>query len=399
MIWLMNGAAASASTIINAGGAGYTPMGAADFNGDGKADLLWRRSSDGMLKIQLTDGAATEVSPGPAQFQLRTFADVDGDGKADIVWYKPGDGSAVAWLMNGAQHVSDQSYPAGASGYEVIGAGDFNADGKADLLWFRPSSDAMLAIQFTNGSWTLLDNADPGWKLRGLGDELVAGTPLPPLLLTPTGTIGTANPNYKWSASSRAASYYLLAQNTAGVAVGELHTAAELNCGIGMGLGTCTWTPASTLTNGSSYNWFVYAGNGEGAGQWSMPTAISISVAAPTVPVLITPSGTITTTSPQYQWNAFPGATAYYLLVQNTAGVAVSESHTAAEVGCASGGICSWISTSPLTNGTAYAWFVNATTPSGTTAWSDGNQLFVNAAGPSAPSAPAQLDPPVPQQR
>jgi hypothetical protein len=68
-------------------------------------------------------------------------------------------------------------------------------------------------------------------------------------------------------------SLVLLVQNTAGVAVGESHTAAELGCGAGTG--TCSWTPSTALTHSTAYGWFVNATNSLGAGSWSNGNAIT----------------------------------------------------------------------------------------------------------------------------
>ena len=83
--------------------------------------------------------------------------------------------------------------------------------------------------------------------------------------------------------------------------------------------------------------------------------------------------------TPTYRWNMSPGATSYYLLVQNTAGVAVGESHTATELGCAGGGtgVCTWTPSVGLTHGATYSWFVNATNSLDTSAWSAGKSMTI----------------------
>src|SRR6185312_5685333 len=69
-------------------------------------------------------------------------------------------------------------------------------------------------------------------------------------------------------------------------------------------------------------------------------------VPPPAAPTTISPSGTITTTTPTYTWNAVSTATSYSLLVQNTVGVAVSQSVTATAAGCPSGtGTCTFAPT------------------------------------------------------
>src|SRR5258708_34220756 len=89
--------------------------------------------------------------------------------------------------------------------------------------------------------------------------------PAPPVTSPPNGTITWTTPPYSWAASTGATSYYLLVQNTGGVAVGQTYAASALGC---LGGGTCTITPTAALTNGSTYNWYVSASNNVGTSPW-----------------------------------------------------------------------------------------------------------------------------------
>ncbi|HQY47234.1 MAG TPA: VCBS repeat-containing protein, partial [Usitatibacteraceae bacterium] len=77
---------------------------AADFSGDGKADLLWRHTS-GDTWVWLMDGTAfvsggSIGNPGLA-WSIRSVGDFDGDGKADILW-RHTDGTTYFWKMDAA---------------------------------------------------------------------------------------------------------------------------------------------------------------------------------------------------------------------------------------------------------------------------------------------------------
>jgi len=200
--------------------------------------------------------------------------------------------------------------------------------------------------------------------------------PKAPVQASPSGAATTATPAYAWNASAGATSYYLIVMNTAGVAVSSSYSASALGCG--SGTGTCSITPSIALANGSTYNWFVNASNNVGTSGWSNGLTITVSGSGPTVPgapTLVSPTGTVATTTPTYMWNASPGATRYYLLVQNTHGVAVSLSVTATAAGCATGSTCSYTPGTPLAPATTYSWFVNASNSLGTSAWSAGKTI------------------------
>ena len=92
-------------------------------------------------------------------------------------------------------------------------------------------------------------------------------------------------------------------------------------------------------------------------GPSSLP--MSFPASSPGPATLVSPSGTITTTTPTYTWNAVPGATWYYLWVNDSTGNRINRWYTAAETGCPAGtGICSIDPATALATGEGFWWIL-----------------------------------------
>jgi hypothetical protein len=123
--WQMNGATIASSTNVTFQGSAVTPdaswsiAGVGDFNGDGKADILWRQGTTGSLVLWSMNGAtiaqsATVVSQGSAvvpdaSWSVVQISDFDGSGNSQILWRQATTGSMLDWHMNGAQIVTSQA--------------------------------------------------------------------------------------------------------------------------------------------------------------------------------------------------------------------------------------------------------------------------------------------------
>ena len=155
LLYTMNGMTVLTSAPLPGAAPGWVLAGIGDFNGDGKADLLWQNTADPMqFWIYLMNGT-TITGSGPvnvaAGYLPTQIGDFDGNGKDDILWENAA-GARWIYFMNEISIASAMQAPAAATGWVVVGAGDFNGDGKADLLWRNTANPTQFWIYLLNGA-------------------------------------------------------------------------------------------------------------------------------------------------------------------------------------------------------------------------------------------------------
>ncbi len=140
-LWKMQGAEVDAKNRILDIRVPWTIVGVADFDNDGKDDLLWRNGNEAKLVIMYMDGQNRRENLPLSNIVVQRpwnvvgVADFDGDTKQDILWRNDSLGRTVIMLLDGDARKENIILPAIYAPWYVVGVGDFDNDGKADIVW------------------------------------------------------------------------------------------------------------------------------------------------------------------------------------------------------------------------------------------------------------------------
>jgi hypothetical protein len=164
-VWFMAGAQRIGRATITSGGQPaqiglpFRIAASRDFNGDGKADILWHNGATGESQLWFMDGyklvnRATVVDKNGAAFLVGlpwcivATSDINRDGQADIVWHNAASGETQVWFMD-RHRVTDRQTVQDKQGkpmlvgapWQIVGANDMNFDGWADIVWHNASTN------------------------------------------------------------------------------------------------------------------------------------------------------------------------------------------------------------------------------------------------------------------
>jgi Tol biopolymer transport system component len=185
-IWLMNGTTVIGTPDLGVVGNGWSIVGTGDFNGDGFGDILWR-NTNGDTSIWLMTGTATTVQVlsttdlggVPTSWSVAQTGDFNGDGKADILWRNT-NGDTSIWLMTVSgtqmQVLSTTDLGLVPTTWNVVNTGDFNGDGKSDILWHNMNGRTSIWLMTANGtqvqvlSTTSFGTVPTSWNVAVTGD-------------------------------------------------------------------------------------------------------------------------------------------------------------------------------------------------------------------------------------
>ncbi|MBF0608932.1 MAG: FG-GAP-like repeat-containing protein [Candidatus Magnetobacterium sp. LHC-1] len=146
-IWLMRGTEIIGGGIVASGiAAGWIIRAVGDFNADGKSDVLWQDTVTGDVAIWLMEGGSIKTGgyvlrAMPVQWELVSSGDFNGDKKLDVLWRNTSSGDIYLWLMDGTTIAGGGHIVRGmSSDWAIKAVADLDGDGKSDIVWQQTTS-------------------------------------------------------------------------------------------------------------------------------------------------------------------------------------------------------------------------------------------------------------------
>lgn len=159
----------------------------ADFNSDGKPDLLLRKYSQNEVSVVMQkDGAfktenKVEVLKLDNSRMVVGAGDFDGDGDPDLVFQNRDSGGIFVSYWNGSRFANTRQIgTVDNRALRAVGVGDFNFDNRPDILLHNEATGAV-AVWLLNDTSVLgvksLGSADPVWHAHAVQDMNTDGHP------------------------------------------------------------------------------------------------------------------------------------------------------------------------------------------------------------------------------
>jgi hypothetical protein len=199
--------------------------------------------------------------------------------------------------------------------------------------------------------------------------------PVTATLTSPSGSISSTTPTFRWDEAPGAMWYNLWVNDSTGSKINQWYRNEEAGCP--PGIGPCTVSPSVELSPGSG-QWWVRTYNSAGYGDWSSGMSFSVGVSSPGQATLLSPSGSITDTTPPYEWDAVAGATWYHLYVNDSTGNKINQWYSAMDLHCPrSPALCRVTLGTVLASGNGQ-WWVQTYNSAGSGDWSSGMLFTVS---------------------
>src|SRR6059036_7246 len=171
----MKNGAVSSEIVLPAAPTGSRVVGTGNYDGNRSADLLWENSSTRALTLWLLNGGAVLATgtldrsslPSAEEWHVGGSADFDGDGRDDLLLFSRVKGEAEVWTFNTAAVASRTRIPGHVGAWSVVAVDDTDGDGMAEIVWLDELNRA-LELRDPNASAPVaLGALAAGWRVRG----------------------------------------------------------------------------------------------------------------------------------------------------------------------------------------------------------------------------------------
>lgn len=199
-VWLMNGTNLKEGRWLLAGTTDWKVVGTGDFNRDGRTDLVWQNPG-GSVAVWLMNGTnlanGVNVFGGTTDWKVVAVKDFNNDDRPDLIW-QSATGQTCVWFMDGVNLIGSAIIYGAATDWRLAAVVDLDSDGQPDLIWQSASGRVfawfMSGTTMTQGAWVLGDATD--WTVAGAG-----------------AFSGDGHPNIVWQHPSGAVSIWIMNGN------------------------------------------------------------------------------------------------------------------------------------------------------------------------------------------
>jgi hypothetical protein len=114
-----------------------------DFNGDNKADVLWRNANGDVEVWNSNSGsegfAGHDLGVVGGGWQIAGVGVFNGAGESGVLW-RNANGDTALWNPNGSGGFTFQDLGVVGAGWQIAGTGDFTGNGEDSILWRNANS-------------------------------------------------------------------------------------------------------------------------------------------------------------------------------------------------------------------------------------------------------------------